>query len=148
METTVLTKQNKVDYSFIIPVDEFDILDWRKLSTLKGINQDIALTVEKTLFNKLEILTSVEELKTILKKRLNFVNIEKIVINFPDKSGVYTNNKKNHGRTELTKNSIYNEVLNLDNRLFGFIYYNDEEEKLQTFRFIINTTTGKVKYFD
>jgi len=148
METTVLTKENKVDYSFIIPVDEFEMLDWRKLSVLKGINQDIALTVEKILFSKLETLTSVESLKAILKEKLNFINIEKIVINFPDKSGTYTNNKKNHGRTELTNNSVYNNILNLDNRLFGFIYYNDEEEKLQTFRFIINTETGSVKYFD
>jgi 4-amino-4-deoxy-L-arabinose transferase-like glycosyltransferase len=135
---------NSIDYEFEMSGEKFSEIDWSQLRFLKPKNHEIAIAVESSLMKNLWEITSVRELKDSIENNLSFVNFVKIKLDFAEKSRA--------GYPGVGIWSVFNATetipLTFSDKLFGWIYYKDKDDKLETFRFIINIDTGEVKYFD
>ena len=137
----MLIKEEKslaVNYEFEISGDNFTELQWKDLVMLKPKNHEVAIAIEKTLMKKMWEIVSTEEVKKSLQKNLKFLDLVKIKLDF----GEY--------KQESKGNSIFyvGNRISLTDKLFGWVYYNDENEILETFRFTLNINNGEIKYFD
>lgn len=146
--------ESSVDFEFEISGEKFSELEWEQLCRLKPKNHEVAIAIDRTLMKNLWEIVSLEELKTSLIKNLSFLNLVKVKLDFGEKS--YPRCHK-HGGIFIPYHSvgIYN-VFNaiesvpasFSDKLFGWVYYKDKDDNLETFRFTINIETGEVKYFD
>lgn len=146
-----IKEHNVIDFEFEISGEKFAELDWNKLVKLKTSNHEAAIAVEKTLMKTFWEITSLEELKEKLYKNLSFLDLIKIKLEFGEKS--FIKNKSGHINfptkyTDTVFNAIENVPKTFSEKLFGWIYYKNKDENLETFRFIINIDNGEIKYFD
>jgi hypothetical protein len=83
---------------------------------------EIAKTIHKIIFKNIWEIVSIKKLEYQIIKKLNFIDLIKVKLDFSEKyNGCFTD------------------------ELFGWIYYN-EDEKIKSFRFILDISTGEIKY--
>ena len=138
-----------LDLEFEISGEGFAELEWSDLKLLKNKNHEVAIAIEKTLMRNFWEITSLEKLKSKLRKNLNFLDLTKIKLDFsekqPNRSGFFMG-AQTYSSTIINAIERIPEILT--NKLFGWIYYTNEDESIETFRFIVNIETGEIKYFD
>ena len=99
----------------------------------------MAHAIHKIIMKSAWEIVSLEELRCQLIKNLHFIDLVKIKLDFGEKSTTRAS-----GYVDVV-NAIENLPEKLSDKLFCWIYYN-EEEQLKTFRFILNISTGEIKY--
>lgn len=156
MQSKVFEKpyETTVDFEFEISGDKFSELDWEQLCMIKPKNHEIAIAIDRTLMKSLWEIVSLEELKTTIIKNLSFLNLVKVKLDFDEKP---LPRYPKHGGIFIPYVSVgINNALNaiesipesFSEKLFGWVYYKDKNDNLETFRFTINIETGEIKYFD
>ena len=76
-------------------------------------------------------LVSIDKLRSQIVKQLTFIDLVKVKLDFGENL---------HGSYWISED-------NLTNNLFGWVYYN-ENDNLKMLRFILNISTGEVKYLN
>lgn len=151
-----------VDLDFEISGEKLDELN---LSTIRYFDEktsEIVKAVHEVILKKAFEITSLNDLKNNLEKSLFFIDLVKIKLDFSEKSdtlnfindsiSIYFNSNCLIETPKWISNDdleIKEEIKNklLTNNLFGWIYYN-EDDTLKTFRFILNISTGEIKYLN
>jgi hypothetical protein len=146
--------ETSVDFEFEMSGEEFSELEWEQLRMLKTKNHEVAIAVEKTLMKNLWETVSLKELKTTLIKNLSFLNLVKVKLDFGEDRSTSLHQQEgvfiHRGDVGIygAINAIKTIPATFSDNLFGWVYYKDKNDDLETFRFIINIETGKTKYFD
>lgn len=148
---------------------EFEIsgkkLDELNLSTIHRFDENtskIVQAIHNVILKKAFEITSLSDLKSDLEKSLSFVDLVKIKLDFSeqpdtlnfivDSSSIYMNKACVTEASAWIANNdleIKEEIKNtlLTDNLFGWVYYN-EDDALKTFRFILDVSTGEIKYLN
>lgn len=142
----------------IIPIGlEFEIsgeklgeFEWSQINFLSEKEFEIGKAVHNVILKKAWEIISLEELRCALIKSLHFIDLIKIKLDFSENPPLRTKFKSGICICE-TALSPLNTIENLPNilsdNLFGWIYYNDDDT-LKTFRFILDISTGEIKYLN
>jgi len=134
-----------VDLEFEISGEKLTELEWTHIPSLDSICKEIAHAIHRIILKKAWEIVSIEELKCQIIKNLNFIDLIKVKLEFSGKSGRVEQFRDNE------KLNAYNTISDLptvlSNNLFGWVYYN-ENDTLKTFRFILNISTGEIKYLN
>jgi hypothetical protein len=143
-----------VDIEFEISGEKLEELDFPTCyhphvydETLRKINIEVHNIILKQAWS----ITSIEKLKNQIIKKLDFVDLVKVKLDFGERqkldgcswtdfSGVPQSNYL------VTRNIEALQHIFTEN-LFGWVYYNENEE-LKTFRFILNIANGEIKYLN
>lgn len=118
-----------MDIEFEISGEKLYELEWDNIRHLKQKEKKIAQVIHEVILKKAWDIISLEELKCQIIKNLHFIDLIKVKLDFSEKYnssstvGIFTND------------------------LFGWVYYN-EDEKIKTFRFVLNVSTGEIKYLN
>lgn len=126
-KTINLEKTLSKDCVFSIYGKKFSGLRWYDLNLLKSNNHEIAIAIDKTIENAIGYKTTINELKKILQTNLSFLSPFKLRLDFKIFDNLNLNNKS---------------------KLFGWVYYADSNDIIQTFRFTLNIRNDEIKYFD
>jgi len=124
-----------IDYEFEISGENYSELDYSVLAGLHKRSHEIAISVDRVLMKSFWEIITLKNLRLKIKEKLNFIDLVKIKLDFGEKSS----------KSTLFSISASH---NISNELFGWVYYNDDKENLQTFRFIVNIESGGIKYLD
>jgi hypothetical protein len=140
-------QNNSFDLEFEISGEQLDDLDWHIIYNLNPTEKEIATSVHKIILKNAWEIISLEELRCQLIKNLYFIDLIKVKLDFgeahppkPDKS-IF----RNTFFDKIYYNTIESLPFILSDNLFGWIYFK-ENEKIKTFRFILDISTGEIKY--
>ena len=141
----IMQNNYPIDLEFEISGEKLWDFDYSlvKFSDPKKI--EIAKTIHSIILNKAWGLTSIEKLKCQIGEKLNFVDLVKIKLDFSET----TIPKYNRKGLIIGAYSVFNAAENLPEQLsddlFGWVYYN-ENEKLEMLSFMLNISTGEIKF--
>ena len=114
-----------LDLEFEISGEKLGDFEQEVIPFYEPNKMEIAKAVHSVILRKAWGWTSLEEIRCQITKKLNFVDLVKVKLDFSEK---------------------YNSCCSIfTDNLFGWIYYN-ENEKLETFSFILNISTGEIKF--
>lgn len=129
-----------IDLEFEISGEKLSELEWSDIYFLNKTQSEMAHAIHKIIMKNAWEIVSLEELRCQLIKNLHFIDLVKIKLDFSEKEDLTSCSCNWNANNNI---EAISEILT--NKLFAWIYYN-EEDQLKTFSFILDISTGGIKY--